>query len=74
MTKNKLNHDLINSFEKIEVNKKPLGKEIETRNESFNLYLEKTHQNSWTSSKEKINSFSNLDNIIYHNKKEKEKN
>ena len=68
MTKNKLNHDLINSFEKIEVNKKPLGKEIETRNESFNLYLEKTHQNSWTSSKEKINS----DNFIYYiNKKEK---
>ena len=71
--KNKINNNLINSFEKIEVNKKPFRKETETRNESFNIYLEKTHQNSWTSSKEKINSFSNLDNIIYHNKKEKEK-
>ena len=71
--KNKINHNIINSFEKIEVNKMPIREENATRNESFNLYLEKTHQNSWTSSKEKINSFSNLENIIYYNKKEKEK-
>ena len=73
MYKNKINHNIINSFDKIEVNKKLCRKDTETRNESFNLYLENTHQNSWSNSKEKINSLTNLDNAIYYNKKEKEK-
>ena len=75
----------INSFDKIEVNKKTFMKnyllsknkekdkkfhDIEKRNDSFNLYLKRTHQNSWTNSIEKDNS--NL--ILYKNNEKDEKN
>ena len=86
-------NDIINSFEKIEVNKKSFKKNYyiskpkerlnnnnnnynlnplffssfsnikDTRNESLNPLFKKTHQDSWTKSTEKINSFSNKINI-----------
>ena len=71
------------SFEKIEVHKKiftndflfqpKIKKSRETRNDSFKSFLERTHQNSWTNSKEIINSFSYIDNFINKDKNKKEK-
>ena len=82
--KNEINNNIINSFEKIEVNKnflmknylskdKEKEKSIQntgTRNNFSNYFLKKTHQNSWTHSTEKVNS--NLDNINQQQKNEKE--
>ena len=85
ISKSELNNNLINSFEKIEVNKKIFMKNyliskdkekdknipnIERRNDSFNLYLKRTHQNSWTNSVEKENS----NYILYKNNEKRENN
>ena len=71
-----LNNNIINSFDKIEVNKNTFmknyyikkGKEKsmninESRNDNMDSLFKKTHQNSWTFNEENIISFPNLDNI-----------
>ena len=84
INRSEFSNNLINSFDKIEVNKKIFMKNylisknkekdkkfpyIEKRNDSFNLYLKRTHQNSWTNSIEKDNS-----NLILYKNNEKDEN
>ena len=72
-----LNNNIINSFDKIEVNKNTFMKNYyikkdkeksinninESRNDNMDSLFKKTHQNSWTFNEENIISFPNLDNI-----------